>query len=201
MSKRVTFWLGARDGIVSHFLSGPLERFATWLEGWDTPDSVRLVGLASDARMRGAEALRANDSTQALIVDRMLDVYYGSFCDLVEPATLVAAAPSDCSERCYWTAAEGFARHPGGSAGEALWRCLLEGRPVLRDARRLPYVSSDGVFRLGYWSADECDVLADELQTVGATATEAEARRAVAAALEAISRARGSRTGLITVVA
>ncbi len=53
MSNRVQFWLGAEDGLASHFLTGPLDRFEAWISNEVValpcqPESI--LAIVRDAR-------------------------------------------------------------------------------------------------------------------------------------------------------
>src|SRR4051794_21501704 len=157
MSIRVMSYLGAEDGIASHFLAGPLDRFAAWAEATeaefpgDLPPGT--LDLLRDVRVRGAAALRATDAVQAARVDRLLDLYYGHFCDSGPGRDLLVSADDAMLPERYYTVALPLLERSSAHRHLAdLWRLLLTGRPVLRDARELPYESGDGVFRLSYWT-------------------------------------------------
>jgi hypothetical protein len=132
----------------------------------------------------------------------MLDLYYGIFCDggrrhfLMHPAD-----ESMLRERYFAEAAKWIESEQPSSKCVSLWRLLLSGRPVLRDANILPYESDDGVYRLSYWTLEECRTLRDEFATFLKTMPSGDGEIAIAAALRAVSKAIGAGVGLILTVA
>jgi hypothetical protein len=56
VSNRVRLWLGAEDGLVSHCLNGPLDRFEAWVssEAADPPHGPEsILAIVQDARRQG----------------------------------------------------------------------------------------------------------------------------------------------------
>jgi hypothetical protein len=168
MSIRVSFWLGAEDGICSHFLSAPLDQFEEWASDTEAefPKEVgtEVLDLIRDVRCRGAAALQTTDSVRAAELDRMLDMFYGFFCDFGPGQELLDyASPSIVSVRRYRAATDLLRRAELSSETLKLWEFLIGGRPVLRNAEALPYTSEDGVFHLSYWTFAECSHLLPEM--------------------------------------
>ena len=207
MGIRVMSWLGAKDGIASHFLSGPLDQFAGWIEETeaeypgDLPSGT--LNLLRDVRVRGAAALQATDAVHAARVDRLLDLYYGHFCDSGPGHDLlVSADDAMLPERYYAAALPLLERSSSHRQIAELWRLLLTGRPVLRDARA-PYESADGVFRLSYWTHAECTHLRRERKALvtWAGTPQSEGEHALDATLRGVSTAIDVGVGLIFTVA
>lgn len=230
----VHFWLGNEDGICSHFLSAPLDQFEEWASDAEAefPNEIgtRVLDLIRDVRCRGAPALQTTNCVRALEIDRMLDMFYGHFCDFERQELLVKASPSLVRARRYYEVTDLLRRAELSSETLGLWRFLLEGRPVLRDPEALPYNSEDGVFRLSYWTLAECSrLLPDLAQAAGCDASnngalyssvpsfsergmlfspmeigphgpESYGRTALDIALEACARAIGEKVGLIIAV-
>jgi hypothetical protein len=207
MGIRVRSWLGAEDGIASHFLSGPLDRFAAWAQEVEaeSPGDLALEAwdLLTDVRARGAAVLRATDAVHAARVDRLLDLYYGDFCDFGPGRHLLRSADdATLPERYYTAALPLLERSPSHRPIADLWRLLLTGRPVLRDAREFPYESGDGVFRLSYWTHDECTHLRRERKALvtWAGTPRSEGEHALEAMLRAVETAIEVGVGLIFTV-
>jgi hypothetical protein len=74
---------------------------------------------------------------------------------------------------------------------------------VLRDATELPYESGDGVFRLSYWTHDECTRLRRERKALvtWAGTPRSEGEHALEAMLRAVSTAIDAGVGLLFTVA
>jgi hypothetical protein len=236
MGIRVSFWLGAEDGICSHFLSSPLDQFEKWASDAEAefPNEIGtgVLDVIRDVRSRGSLAFQTADPVRAVEIDRTLDQFYGCFCEFGPgQERLVYAVPSIVTVRRYHAAADLLRRAELGSGTLRLWTFLLEGRPVLRDPEALPYISEDGVFRLGYWTFAECSRLLPELAQaarcgppdngalyssvryfseqgmlsgpveIGPESPESYGRGALDIALNAIARAVGEKVGLIITVA
>jgi hypothetical protein len=203
MGIRVMFWLGSADGIATHFLSGPLDRFEAWAIEVESnfPGDIGHENLALIHRVRsvGAAAFEVTDAASAASIDGMLDLYYGWYCDSSERDLLVSADESMLPER-YFRAASSVSERPSAREVSHLWRFLLTGRAVLRDPHGWPYTSSDGVFRLGYWTSVECSTLRRILRPTAAGSHRSEADEAIAATFRAVAVAEAKGVGLITTV-
>lgn len=202
-------WLGAADGIASHFLSAPFARFEAWANAIEAefPGEIGhgVVALIRDVSIRRAAALQGANAASAECVDRMLDWYYAEFCYheryALERTLLAEADGSMLPERDFVAARDLLRRSACNREVVELWRLLLEGRPILRDPQTLPYRSEDGVFRLSYWTFAECVLLDREVKAIAPPAPNGDAEQAVAAALRATSVAVAANTGLIITVA
>jgi hypothetical protein len=205
MSTRLLYWFGAEDGVRSHFLSGPLDRFEAWFDEWavECPDefTADIAAAIKDARLRGAKALEAGDQISAARVDKMLSFYYGYFCDSrLEQSCLTEADGSALPIRYHQDATRLLERQNRRRTTLRLWRYLLSGRPVLRDAETLPFISDDGVWRLSYWTYAECMQLHRDLMLFLPQKPRKESEHAIAAALRALSAATANKLGLIVTV-
>jgi hypothetical protein len=203
---RVQTWLGGEDGLCSHFLSGPLDEFQAWAHSVDAefPGEVHedVLPLIAEVRARGAPALVATSKDSARRVDWMLDLYYGDFCDSGEWHWLMRPADASAlSQRYFAEAANWIESAQPNSKCAPLWPLLLSGRAVLRDASLLPYESDDGVYRLSYWTLQECRTLRNEFETFLGMMPSGDGEVAVAAALRAVSEATRANVGLILTVA
>ena len=165
----VSFWLGAENGMLSHFLSA-LNQFENWaseIEAED-PDEIRdgVLGLIRDVQSQGAPALHATDRIRASKIDRMIDDFYGSFCEYGPGQELLVEAVSSGVLRVQWYGGATDLLRCVGADSEALrlWKFLIEGGPVLRDPTTLPYTSEDNFFALGYWTFAECSRLLPQLK-------------------------------------
>ncbi len=205
MGTYVQFWRGTEDGLLGHFLGGPLDAFRKWcIEAIaDYPGDLEpaIVPLLEAVLAVGASALQAETAAQAALVDRLLDTYYGHFCDGKCPELLESADGSLLYVRRYDSILEALARLPDKNAELLLWSYLIGGRAVQRDQAVLPYQSEDGIFRLSYWSAEETALMGRLL--IGPVAgwlrdVDAGALECTAAAIES---AMAQRTGLIITVA
>lgn len=200
MNAHVAFFLGAPDGIPGHFLRAPLGEFSEWFEETLAAEELDadpgIATLIERARTSGARALRVASTEEAERVDRMLDEFYGSFCDHVRPDLLHPATPS----ALYLARYEKLGQSLSGEA-RVLWGFLENGRGVGREAEIYPYSSDDGVFRLGYWTGPEVATVLTAIQAVSRPRPLSREHAALVAILEALEFAEAEKVGLITVVA
>jgi hypothetical protein len=114
----------------------------------------------------------------------------------------VSADDAMLPERYYTAALPLLELSPSHRQIAELWRLLLTGRPVLRDAGEFPYQSADGVFRLSYWTHSECTHLHREREALvtWAGTPRSEGEHALEAMLCAVSTAIGAGVGLILTV-
>jgi hypothetical protein len=209
MGIMVSFWLGAEDGIRSHFLSAPLDQFeknwASEIEA-EYPDRFGdwLLGLIRDVRSRGALALQTSDRIRAEQIDQMLAEFYGGFCDGPGKELLAEASPGMLRVQWYCEAIDLLHRAKLSDETLRLWKFLIEGRPVLRDPEALPYTSDDGIFHLSYWTLAECSRLLPELTLAArwdAPDVDQMCRTALIITIDACARAIEEKVGLIITVA
>lgn len=200
MGISVMFYLGSKDGMLSHFMSRPLGQFEAWAkyheEKWPGIIGSEILALIHDVRERGIVALQANDSVHAACVDRMFLEYYGNF-SLHVTGILVKAVDGIVPLR-HLLAVTVILTHLSISQEIiSLWQYLGEGRPVLRDAKIIPYKVDHYKSRLSYWTLAECTYLQQVLTTLVVTLPESEAKWAIDTSLRAISKAITSQVGLI----
>lgn len=200
MRAHVAFYLGAPDGLLGHFLSGPLDDFAEWfragLSSEDIDADPAIPELIDAARVRGSESLLARDNLHADRVDRMLDEYYGSFCDHVRPDLVNPATAS----ALYLLRYEKLGQALSPDA-RVIWDYMMSGRGAGRPDGEFPYSSDDGVFRLGYWTSEETGLLLHELQYMPRPRPLSRAHAALVAIMEGLEFAEAEGVGLVTVVA
>ncbi|MEW6128529.1 MAG: hypothetical protein AB1757_15930 [Acidobacteriota bacterium] len=162
MGIRVQFWLGAADGITTHFLNAPLSEFIAWYHTLieDYPEELvpGVSELILEVIQTGESALLAETQRKADTIDRMIDLFYGSYCDGIRPDLLQEAEGSMLYVQRYEKHKELIGAQCGAMALE-YWEHLLAGRGIGRQGMHYPYRSLDGVFRIGYWTFDECESL------------------------------------------
>jgi hypothetical protein len=202
MGIRAMFFLGAEDGMLSHFMKGPLDLFEVWAQEKEEkyPDlfGSDILALIRDIRERGVVALQSTDAVRAARVDRMLFEYYGFFSVWVDDI-LVKADESILPLRCYLAAADIFNQSSVSREMITLWKYLVVGRQNFRDAKIIPYTreqSSDS--RLSYWTLSECMYLKQALTPITAKHIfDSEGKWAIDASLRAIFKAISSQVGHI----
>ncbi len=199
----VTFWHCHPAGLADEFLGGPLDEFDSWLAATiaefpgDIEESV--YPLLKAVRANGRAALEATTSADAMTVDRLMDAYFGMFCDK-ERAGLKRHADQSLLYARHFEGMFGSDNETAvSSAAFRLWDFMFKGRPECRDPNLLPYESEDGVYRLSYWTLDEVKLLRDAV-IAGAQAPGVE-ERARTATKNALASAFEQGAGLIIEVA
>ncbi|WP_198087167.1 hypothetical protein [Variovorax sp. E3] len=193
------FWHCHPAGLADEFLSGPLEEFDSWLLEIMAafPDDVdpAVYPLLQTVQANGRTALHALTAPEAAAVDRLMDAYFGMFCDMKRGDVKRSAEQSLLRAPCS-RGMLGSGNHAAalGVAFE-LWNFVFSGRAVARDSSLLPYVSGDGVYHLSYWSLDEVRLL-DEAFAVGPIPEEVDLK-ALAVVKNALASALTQRSGLI----
>uniref|UniRef100_UPI00105099C6 hypothetical protein n=1 Tax=Variovorax sp. GV025 TaxID=3450240 RepID=UPI00105099C6 len=194
------FWHCHPAGLVDEFLSGPLDEFDAWLleTNAEFPGDIdaSVQPLLRVVRSNGRAALNALNAAEATAVDRLMDTYFGMFCDMKRRDIKQAADQSLLRASHYakmLDSSNGVAAH---SAALELWSFMFSGRAVARDSNVFPYASEDGVYHLSYWCCDEVSLL-DEAFAAKSFATEVDPR-ALAAVKNALASALARRSGLIT---
>lgn len=197
------FWHCHPAGLAEEFLAGPLDEFDAWCvetvteSPGDIDTSVYL--LLQLVQAHGRTVLSATSETEANAVDRLLDAYFGRFCDLRRQDLKKRADGSLLRARSYRNLF-GLSRESSAcSAAFDLWNYLFTGRAVGRDAKVLPYKSEDGVYHLSFWSPDEVILLDRALATSIALSEDEFAARA--AATNALANARKNGAGLFMEIA
>jgi hypothetical protein len=170
MGTCVEFWLGSKDGIQSHFLNSPLKEYRLWLEIYgdemdiDIDEIENISMLLGNVIEYGEKCLEANSEKEAEIIDRMLDCFYGGFCDLERKNLLVKAEESILRVSRYKESYEYIKKQYVGEETKYL-DYILFGRAVGRLTTLYPYKSKDGVYRLSYLTGFECEKLKLMLET------------------------------------
>ena len=196
MGVRVSFYIGSKDGALTHFLESPLQDFRAWhleqLREWPEDVDARLTPIIDDVLDRRAAALCPQSGSHAWLIDRVVDCFYGEFCDHVQSHLLKGA-----DDACLYVRGYANLDAVGSVIGPDLlrtWQYLLNGRALGREATHYPYDSADGVYRLGFWTRSEAAQLHSRFKdrgplsalvptdNVGAMES---ARRAVATAFQA----------------
>jgi len=199
----VTFWHCHPAGLVDEFLGGPLDEFESWLAATmaEFPGDIEgsAYPLLKAVRANGRAALEATTSADAMAVDRLMDAYFGMFCDM-KRAELKRRADQSMLYSRYFEGMFGSSDETAASsAAFRLWSFILKGRPGCRDPNLLPYESEDGVYRLSYWTLDEVKLLREAV-IAGAQAPGVEAR-AQTATKNALAGALEQGSGLIIEIA
>jgi hypothetical protein len=160
MGTRVDFYLGAEDGLQGHFLAAPLHEYLTWycslIENYPEETKPGVQELLTNVITDGKSALIAENSLQAQTIDWMLDIFYSDFCDVKRPDLLVDAGISWLKIDGYQSHCE-FVKNRCGGVALRYWNYLLNGRGIGRPDGIYPYQSEDGVFRIGFWTKEECE--------------------------------------------
>ena len=150
---------------------------------------VPLVVVRALARAvcRGSRTLHAESTEDAFAIDRLVDFYVGAYQDIAG----VRAYPS-LDNRWLYVSRWIDARDRSAGRLDALLGHLLDGRGIGRRDGIYPYASSDGVFRVGFWTLDEVR----ELSELFITPSDAQA-----ATRDALDAALARQSGLVTIVA
>ncbi len=205
MGTYVQFWHGAEDGLLGHFLSGPLGDFRAWcintIEEFPGEIDPSILPLLEKIQSNGWNALAVKSPEDASIVDRLLDTYYGSFCDLERKELFEMTGDAVLYVRRYDSIGEALAASSDKRVESQLWSYVRSGRAAGRDQTIFPYLPGGDVFRLSFWSAAEVALLGRVL-----TSTPAEWLRdadpdALECTLMAIESALARHEGLIITVA
>ncbi|WP_027482464.1 hypothetical protein [Deinococcus pimensis] len=207
MSVSASFYLGSPDGLVSHFLSGPLDDFEHWyaerLE--KHPDFLgrRVLNVIRQVRQGGRDALAAASTRVPWMVDETLSWYYGLFTDTHLPPDGWKRAAVPTIRRDEIVKLEKALVDRGLTETAELVTFILTGRPVLRDPEVQPFVPDDPQSppTLAFWTLEEVERLHDLLGGLR------EAERlvldpgwgALPTLLDAVNAARQRRAGVIVI--
>jgi hypothetical protein len=202
MGVSVEFLFGSPDGIEGHFLSGPLEEFQEWYhqsfeEFSGEKKDPRVAMLIENILLQGHTALSVTTLEQAVVMDKMMHYYYGTFCNSVCLNQTVLAFEG-------WVKVSGLEPlrdilkvHCGSKALRYL-TYLFDGRGVGRNHEVIAYQPVDDVFRLGYWTATEVE---DFLQCLSRDAIPASSTGSDYNIILSLQNAQAKKTGIIIVVA
>ena len=156
MSIRVTFDLGAKDGLESMLLDG-MQDFKAWYEKlvaeWPNESDPQIIESANEVLSLGRNAFDVDDQCAAVKIDKLVDEFIGAFCDHGDGQHMLKNAHnSSIRYDNYWRYRDYFAE---GSLLKSFWHYLLNGRPVFRNPKQFPYRSSDGISRVAFFTATE----------------------------------------------
>lgn len=217
MGIRVSFGLGAPDGLEGMFWRSNPSLFRDWLRAADRDDpgfyAPGLLSRLDQVVAEGPRSLSPRDRQDAQVIDAIFDAFVGDYCDL-EAQSLLENATGCFTNVAYFERARELVEARCPSQVAQCWRDLLQGRAVGRPSSPYHYTPSGVVFRLGYWTAEEVRIVLDGLQTAFPAVIQRNIRRsrgsriltpddevAIENALVATARALESRTGLVTTVA
>jgi len=216
MGIRVSFYLGAPDGLEGLFwASSPIH-----FRNWSLHVEEEAPGTFSPALLRrldrvvadGPSRLVPADRADAELLDAIFDNFVGLYCDS-QRSLLRYASESTVYVGWYVQAEAGIGSRCSRQVSRC-WSYLLNGRPAGRASTAHPYTPRDPVSRLGYWTAEEVRIVHGGLRSAFPGVVQRAERRsrggspptpddevAVEIAVEATSRALIEETGLITFVA
>jgi|GEM_PF-3103352 len=218
MGIRVSFELGAPDGLEGMFWGSDPSLFRDWLRAEDREDpgfyAPELLSRLDQVVTEGPSSLAPRDRQDAQILDAIFDAFVGDYC-ILEAQSLLENATGGFTNVYYFERAQELVESRCSPQVAQCWRDLLQGRAVGRPSSPYPYTPSDVVFRLGYWTAAEVQIVHDSLQTLspaelrrnipwwarGARARTRDNEVVISTVLTATARALERETGLITTVA
>lgn len=200
MGSTVQAWLGSADGLCTHFLAGPLERFEVWAREaateWPHLPRGEVLELIGQIRTTGRAALDARDPAAAHAVDDLIQSYYGDFASL-RGRHCIPAVEDVLPERLYRAGLDALVASRAPDLALSSWRFILDGRPPVRDPVALPFAPTKGALRVAFWTLAECKALRPILEQRVRTTAAGEAKDAFSAAARATSRAASEAGGLI----
>ncbi len=158
MGIRVQFWLGASDGIKSHFLNSPINDFKLWFENNQYNLNIKhqreVYYLINYIDEFGEKYLVASTVYEAEIIDSMIDCFYRQYCDYGNPEFLKEADDSSLYYSRYYEHRH-IIEDKCGLLGKKYWDYLLHGRGIGRDNDLLPYKSQDEVSNTSFLTIEE----------------------------------------------
>lgn len=197
------FWHCHPDGLAEEFLAGPLGDFESWchttLEDFPGDIEPDVIPLLQAVRTHDHSALFATNRSEAMLVDHLIDVYYGLFCDIARPDLKRAADSSLLAAERYRRLFDTVTEPPGSRRALELWNCAFNGRPICRDPTVFPYTSRDGVFHISYWSSEEVTILHKTIATL--LIPPSIDSRVTTATINALANAHAQKSGLVVTVA
>ncbi|HJQ24578.1 MAG TPA: hypothetical protein VKA60_11735 [Blastocatellia bacterium] len=210
MSVRVTFWLGAPDGVKGHLLAGPLAEFLQFLSDMERKDprlNIPGLQLLVERVIRLGEAALSVDTTeQAALVDALVEIYYNWFCggEGIRATLLIPANDSMIGAKAFHDHRQ-LVDQVFGTKASRYWSYLLDGRGIGRHGVEYPYRPTvDESVRVGFWTADECQ---DFLTTMLAYSARNQGffldpeQWDIEATRQALQKGVQERTGIILIVA
>lgn len=169
MSVNTEFWFGCEDGIESRFLDsiGP---FRDWYEELATdPGSGYCIDLHETITRivdSGRRALFPATQQQAGVLDAILDLFLGEYCDGGAGQNLFPPVNQSMLPTRYYESLLAPAQNLGEPHLIEFWNFLLSGRPLARDPVCFPYTPSNGVFRVSFVTAKEATALIEPIRTL-----------------------------------
>lgn len=150
MSVRVGFYLGSRDGLLQHFLAGPLSEFLDWYREnqVEFPEDVDplLPEFLEKVIVKGESHLLFPEP--ANLTDRLLTDYYGIFYQ-----GRLRSAEDSALRLDYYIEDENQMEKDGHTRLVDLMHIIQAGRSVAKNNNA--FNSGDDIFRLGFWNFDE----------------------------------------------
>jgi len=196
------FWHGSPDGLGEKLLSGPLQDFERWCEDVlsEFPEDIDpdILPLLRAVQTNGRPALQAANCVEAALVDRLIETYFGMYCDGKQPEILISAERSMLSVWRYKNIFDKARVTPEFAQAVMLWDYIFIGRPIGRDPQIFPYQSADGFFHVSYWTFDEVVFLRNAIVTI-ALPNDVDAS-ALQCSMQALDAAIAQRSGLIITI-
>lgn len=216
MGIRVSFYLGAPDGLEGHLWASSPIHFRNWAHHVEEEDpgtfSPALLHRLDRVVAEGPSRLLPADRADAELLDAIFDNFIGLYCD--SQNGLLKDAVESTVDVGWYVQAEARIRSRCSRQVSQCWSDLLNGRPVGRPSTAHPYTPRVPGSRLGYWTAEDVGIVHDGLREAFPGVVQRAERRsrggspptpddeaAFEIAVEATSRALIEETGLITFVA
>jgi hypothetical protein len=213
---RVSFYLGAPDGLEGHFWGSGPRQFRDWVRYVEEEHrgtfSPALLCRLDRIVAEDPSSLLPTDRADAEILDEVFDAFVGLYCTSADG--LLRYASESMVYVGWYGQAQARIESQCSRQVSQCWSYLLDGRPMRRPSTAHPYTPRDPVFRLGYWTAEEVRIVHGDLRsTFPGVVQRAEQRSrgryartpddevAIEIAVEATARAMFEETGLITTVA
>lgn len=202
----VTFHCGAPDGLAGILLDG-LKGFRDWYEAQVTEpssgfDDVTVLERADDILALGASALSANNVESARQVDALVQVFVGDYCDWGPGRKRIRPASQNALALRRFEACQTFIQENASTDTSGWWDLMLLGRPVGRDAQRLPFVPmSSGGMRVAFATSDEARRLLADLEPIARRYNDESSPHALDIAVESLAHVTRLRTGLVVTIA
>lgn len=212
----MSFYLGAPDGLEGHFWGSCPSQFRDWARYVEEEDpgtfSLALLHRLDRIVAEGPSSLLPVDRADAEILDEIFDDFVGLYCTSANGLLRYAAESMAYVGR--YSLAEARIESQCSRQVSQCWSYLLSGRPVGRPPTAHPYTPRDPIFRRGYWTAEEVQIVHGDLRSAFPGVVQRAEQRsrdgyaltpddevAIEIAVEATARALIEQTGLITSVA
>lgn len=200
MGIRVTFELGAKDGLESILLIG-MRDYREWLDKQSRlypMDHDPIVLATADSILdEGRKAFEANCLEKAIEIDNLVNSFLGDYCDNGPGANLLKDISTGVIYVSnYYECVENFEPN---SVPAVFWNYILKGRPIARDAEILPYNSNDSGLRVSFVTALEVESLRKTFKTMNYYGDRSAS--ALIIAQNALEKAELEEVGLVITVA